>query len=129
MNKSWIIFFCLNSIISLSSALGEETIIILEAKDARKNEMHKDIVIIKDSEVIVNREKLTPAEVITQSDSIRVISTFIADDKTKPCDAGVFRHILKKEKIVKVEHGCLGNLRYNHLMKNFKAVKKDTLTK
>lgn len=106
-----------------------ETIILLESKNQRGVELNKEVVIIKNSDVLVNGEKISASEIITQSGALTEISKFPKTEKGKACESGLFRHLYKKDKITKLEHGCLGSSRYNHLMKNFKALKKDTLIK
>lgn len=105
-----------------------DAVLILESKTHRGVKLESTLVIIKNDEVIVNGEKLSPTEIITQSSALTEISKFPASEKGL-CEAGVFRHLYKKAKIIKIERGCLGSSRYNHLMKNFLALKKDALIK
>lgn len=105
-----------------------EVVIILESISNHGAVIKKEVVLIKDSSVLVNREKLSPVEIITQANNIKDISHFYASVTNSPCLAGRFRHIYKKGKIVKEERGCLSSERFNQLEKSFRALKKDRLT-
>ncbi|MDD4973585.1 MAG: hypothetical protein PHY93_04505 [Bacteriovorax sp.] len=118
------VFFCFK----LSAVSASETIIILESIGNRGTIVKKEVMLVKDSMVLVNREKLSPAEIITQSGNIKNISTFFVSEIGNQCETGKFKHIYKKGKVLKEEHGCLGSERFNHLEKSFKGLKKDRVT-
>lgn len=105
-----------------------ETLIVFELKNSHGKLMDKDVVILQEGSVMVNREKLSATEIITQSEHITAIASFTSNGTVRACDAGTFKHILKKGKILKSESGCLGSERYNFLKENFKALKKDRIT-
>ncbi len=75
--------------------------------------------------LIVNGEKLNPAQIIAQSRAIKKISQFRPKQVLKTCEAGRFEHILKKGKLIKKEAGCLESERYHELKENFKVLAKD----
>lgn len=128
MNKRAIAFIFVAPFF-VSSAFAERTsIITLEAYNHRGVSLHKDVVIVKDSSITVNNETLSPTEIITQSSAIKSISTFKSSESSTSCESGSFRHRFIKDKIDKVETGCLNNDRYNELQKSFMALKKDTIT-
>lgn len=126
MNKLVLYFFLFGTVLRASEP---DTMIILESFNARGSQVNKEVIFIKDGALIVNNEKLSPTEVITQSSHVKNISTFLSSDMITYCESGTFKHIYKKGKILKVEHGCLNNQRYNDLIKSFKALKKDSITK
>lgn len=126
MNKVLLILLLIS--FQVKAEAVPEAVLMLESKTHRGAKLESVSVIIKIDDVIVNGEKLSPTEVITQSAALTEISKFPPSEKGL-CEAGVFRHVYKKAKILKIERGCLGSSRYNHLMKNFLALKKDALIK
>lgn len=122
-----VLFLFFNSALATDSS---ETVIMLISKTTRGTIISKDIVIAGSDFLMVNAEKLSPSEVITQSPHIKSISTF----PNKPrnlllgCESGTFEHILKKGPLKKQEEGCLDSERYRKLHKSFQALKKDPLT-
>jgi hypothetical protein len=108
--------------------MASETVILLESQTILGKELKKEFVIINDGSVIVNNEKLSATEVITQSENIKNIATFSDLKSLENCTSGAFKHILKKGKILKIEKGCLESARYKVLKENFKALKKDHIT-
>jgi bifunctional N-acetylglucosamine-1-phosphate-uridyltransferase/glucosamine-1-phosphate-acetyltransferase GlmU-like protein len=118
------LFFCFK----LSATTPPETALVLESTSNRGVLLKKEVVLIKDSMVVVNSEKLSPAEIITQSDNIKKISSFLASEVGNRCETGQFRHLYKKGKVLKEELGCLGSERFNDLEKSFKGLKKDQVT-
>lgn len=105
-----------------------ETVIILEELNHRGRSIKKDVAMIIGPNIIINKERLSPAEIITQSDHLTKISSFLPSEITDQCPGGKFKHFLKKGDIVKVEYGCLNSERFRHLKKSFKALKKDRVT-
>lgn len=105
-----------------------ETVIILETISNREKPMSRDVVIVKDGMVMVNAEKLSAREIITQSEHIKKIAQFSKREKINQCDSGVFKHILKQGKITKEEQGCLNSDRFHELKEHFKNLKKDIIT-
>src|SRR4051812_25433572 len=109
VNKLSIIIF----LFSLEAMAGSpDTIIVLEAKSSRGKTLSKDIVFVKDGTVIVNREKLSAPEVITQSEHLTKIASFNENDPGTHCASGTFKHTMKKGKILKIEKGCLASDRF-----------------
>lgn len=117
----------LNTVLAADSS---ETVIMLISKNARGKILSKDIVIAGSDFLMVNAEKLSPAEIITQSPHIKVISTFAKTPEIylQGCESGTFEHILKKGSLKKQEKGCMDSERYQDLKKSLKALKKDPLT-
>lgn len=113
MNK--IFFFVL--ILFQIKGFGADTVIVLEALNSKGKKLTKDIVLVSEGSIIVNREKLSDAEAITQSDHLKNIASFNKNELTYSCESGVFKHILKQGKILKVEKGCLFSDRYKSLKK------------
>lgn len=105
-----------------------EALIVLEAFNHRGMLVHKEVVLIKAGELMVNGEKLSATEIITQSAALKKISQLLVDEKSAECNMGVYKHSFKKGKILKVERGCLNNDRYNELRAAFGALKKDKIT-
>ena len=126
MNK--ILFLSLFFGFKLHAASSSETVILLESSSNRGVLLKKEVVLIKDSQVLVNSEKLSPAEIITQSDNIKKISSFLASEIGNRCETGKFKHLYKKGKVQKEEHGCLESERFIQLEKSFKGLKKDRVT-
>jgi hypothetical protein len=119
------------SLVMASRAFAEvdqETVIVLLAINQRGVEIKREVVIINNSSVIVNKEKLSPVEIITQSNNIKKINQFLPNDKFTQCESGTFKHIYKKGPVQKEELGCLSSMRFNHLEKSFKGLKKDRVT-
>lgn len=114
---------------SLKVLASDSAVIVLEALNARGKLVHKEVVLIKDGSVVVNNQKLSAAEVITQSYALKQISQFSPIEKNIHCEAGTYKHIYKKAKMIKEEHGCLNNERYNELEKSFKALSADPITR
>ena len=112
------------------AATPSEEVIVLESISNRGSVIKKEVVLIKGQDVLVNREKLGPTEIITQSDNLRKISTFLVSETGSPCLAGKFNHYYKnkKGKIFKEEHGCLSSERFKYLENSFKGLKKDSVT-
>lgn len=88
--------------------------------------MRETVIAGKDF-LMVNAEKLTPSEIITQSQHIKKISEFKNVQSNSACDSGRFEHILKKGKLLKKESGCLDSDRYRELKASFKSLAKDKL--
>ncbi len=125
MNKKLLTIFLF---ISYSAfAVNPDAVIILLDKNHQGKIIDKEVVIVANGTMMVNREKLSPSEVITQSPHITEIANFKSNESGQ-CHAGTFKHILKKGKIVKVEEGCLNSDRYKTLKASFKALHKDTIT-
>lgn len=108
--------------------VDQETVIVLLAINQRGVEVKREVVIINNSSVIVNKEKLSPVEIITQSNNIKKINHFLPNDKFSQCESGTFKHIYKKGLVQKEELGCLSSMRFNQLEKSFKGLKKDRVT-
>lgn len=126
MNK--ILFFILIFCFKLNAANTPEVVIILESINKRGEIIKKEVLLIKDSQVFVNREKLSPSETITQSYNIKKISHFLVSEIGTQCESGKFRHLLKNGKELKEEYGCLESTRFHYLEKSFKGLKKDHVT-
>ncbi|MGZ3790679.1 MAG: hypothetical protein ACXVCE_13310 [Bacteriovorax sp.] len=124
MNKMFLLTF----FISAKALAINETVIVLEEITSRGKVINKDVVIVKDGSVIVNREKLSAAEIITQSEHMTGIASFKESQTTHQCESGLFKHVLKKGKVQKAEQGCLGSDRHKFLKENFRALKKDRVT-
>lgn len=118
------------SLLITQSLFGNEldTLIVLEAHTSKGQLISKDVFFVKDGAVIVNKEKLSATETITQSDHISNIAAITTVSLSSPCSEGIYKHSVKKGKILKIEKGCLGSERYNFLKENFKALKKDRIT-
>lgn len=126
MNKWFFLFLLLP--LKLLGATPSETVIILEDISPKGAVVAKDVVIVGEGVLIVNNEKLSPSEVITQSEFVTKIANFKTSEITYQCSAGIFRHILKKGKLVKSEQGCLNSERYKSLKQSFSSLKKDRVT-
>lgn len=130
MNKYLVALFFYS--LSLQAQATPEALIVLEAFNHRGIMVHKEVVLIQEGELMVNGEKLSPTEIITQAGALKKISQvqqlLLIDEKNVQCGQGVFKHTLKKGKILKVERGCLNNDRYNELLAAFSALKKDKIT-
>jgi hypothetical protein len=113
---------------SYVQASETETVIVLEARSAKGKKITNDVLLLKNGSVVVNNERLTPAEAITQSNHIKSLAQIPARKLTLECDAGYFIHIIKREKDVKSEKGCIDGARYKGLRGHFKALKKDSLS-
>ena len=111
----------------LFAKYDNDCIISLEAFDKHGKSINREIVIIKNSNVFVNNEKLSDVEVITQSKFIKNISTFNERKKALECPQGSYRHIFKSNERINREEGCLSDKRYNDLLNSFKFLKKDPL--
>lgn len=120
------LFFCFS--LAGRASTPSEVVILLESISKSGVILKKDIVLIKNSSVIVNREKLEASEIITQAESLKNISTFVKLSVEERCLAGSFRHLYVNGKKKKEEFGCLGSDRFLHLEKSFKALKKDSMT-
>ncbi len=125
MNKFFLLIFIF---VTCSWAKTPETVIVLETISTRGAPMNRDIVIVKEGMVMVNKEKLSANEIITQSEHIKKIAQFSSSEKIDQCRSGSFKHIFKQEKLVKEEQGCLNSSRYLELKKHFKNLKKDSIT-
>lgn len=123
MNKVFLIVIFI--IFDLNAALNPETIISLESVSNRGKSIKKEIMLIKDSKVIVNRETLSPVEIINQSENIKILSTFLRSEIGARCEMGTFKHLYNKGKEHREEYGCLYSKRFNALEKSFKQLKKD----
>lgn len=122
-------FFLIGFVMTLTSfASTLETVIILEVIAPRGKVMSKDVVIIGEGSVMVNKEKLSSSEIITQSEYISKIATFPLSKRADQCESGIFKHMLKKGNEYKVEYGCLNSERFKHLEKSFRGLKKDRVT-
>ncbi len=133
MNKKWLIhllFFSLSllSFSSSGSTPSTELIIVLDELSSQGVRLSRDVLITKDGHVFVNRERLSPSEIITQSSHISQLATFVMKKKNESCSTGSFLHILKNEKVIKKENGCLNSERYKMLKKHFGALKKDHIS-
>ncbi|MFA6237548.1 MAG: hypothetical protein WC635_09500 [Bacteriovorax sp.] len=109
-------------------AADMDTVIVLQSMDSRGKTVSSDVVFVKNGFLIVNREKLSATEVITQSENITKIATFKESETANNCDSGMFKHTLKKGKLLKIEKGCLSSERYKSLSDDFRALKKDRIT-
>lgn len=109
------------------SAAAEETVIRLQSFSKKGEKAETETVIAGKDFLLVNDEKLTPAQIIAQSEHIKKISHFVPAASVKACEAGRFEHILKKGKLEKKETGCVESGRYSELKASFKALAKDPL--
>ena len=104
------------------NAKSPESLIVLEQFSQNGIKIKSDVMIVSQrSEVFINGEKLSNTEIITQSSSIKAISTFLSKENEN-CSKGRFKHILKQGSLLKTEEGCLFSKRFNEL-------KKDNITK
>ena len=126
MSKYFLLLILLTA--SMATFAKEETVILLKDFPAGGKKGAQETVIAGENFLMVNAEKLSPAEIITQSQHIKKISEFKSVSSLKRCEAGRFEHILKKGKVFKKECGCLESDRYQELKAGFKALAKDTLT-
>lgn len=126
MNK-FFLFFVLSAAI-LPAFAADETVIVLEAFNARGKKSSGEAVVIGKDTLLINGEKLSSAEIITQSQHIKKIAEFKSAAGVKACEAGHFEHILKRGKLHRKESGCLESERYRELKDSFKALAKDHLT-
>lgn len=123
MNRSILILILFSwSIVLLAN---DETVIVLQEFGARGKKGARETVIAGKDFLMVNAQKLTPGEIITQSQHIKTISEFKSMHSDSTCEAGRFEHILKKGKLIKKEVGCLESDRYSELKASFKALAKD----
>lgn len=104
-------------------------VVVLFSTNNRGVEFKKEVVIINKSSVMVNKEKLSSTEIITQAEYLKKINEFLPSTPTTFCESGTFKHIFKKDKIEKVENGCLNSPRYKDLLLSFNSLKKDPITK
>lgn len=127
MNKRILLLIILFFAAGTASA-AEETVILLNVYNARQSKMSGETVVAGKDFLMVNGEKLSSAEIITQSQHIKKISEFKTSGTVQACSAGHFEHILKRGKLQKSESGCLESERYQELKSGFKALAKDDLT-
>ena len=110
-------------------AQSPESLVVLEQFSQSGTKVKADIMMVNShSEVFINGEKLSSSEVITQSPSIKAVSTFLTS-KNENCNEGRFKHVIKRGKMYKSEEGCLYSKRFNQLSLSFKQLKKDSITK
>ena len=110
-------------------AQSPESMVVLEQFGPSGTKLKTDVMMVNNhSEVFINGEKLSNTEVITQSSSIKAVSTFLTS-KNESCAEGRFRHVIKRGKMLKSEVGCLSSKRFNQLSLSFKELKKDSITK
>lgn len=117
--------FLLFSSAPLFSKEGEETLIRLLSYTGQGKKSSEETVIAGKDFLMVNGQKLNPAQIIAQSEHIKKISQFRPLGVLKTCEAGRFEHILKKGKNIKKEAGCLESERYRRLKDSFKVLAKD----
>lgn len=126
MNK-FIIFFLMSTGVQ---AIDEvPTVVVLSSTNNRGVELKKEVVIINSSSVTVDQQKLSSTEIVTQAPFLKKINEFLPSTPLTFCESGTFKHIYKKDKIVKEENGCLNSARYKDLLLSFNSLKKDPITK
>jgi hypothetical protein len=108
---------------------ARDTVIILQEYGRRGETGTRESFISGKNGLMINAQKLSPAEVITQSQHIKKISHFkkSAQGADSSCDSGRFEHILKQDNLLKKESGCLGSERFKELKASFQALAKDPL--
>ena len=126
MNKILFLAYILSW--KVNAAVNTDTAIVLESFNNRGNLISKEVVLIIDSSVFVNGEKLTPTDIILEASQFKNISTFFVSKTGPHCKIGTFKHFYKKGNLVKEERGCLERERYNHLKESFNQLKKDKIT-
>lgn len=126
VNKILFLIFYL----AASNSFGEsvKSVIALETYSHNEKLIDKDIAFIKDGSLIVNKEKLSANEAITQAEHLTKIANFSTDKNASFCIAGIYRHVLKNGNIYKIEKGCVDSEHYKMLKENFRALKKDHIT-
>lgn|GEM_PF-755313 len=124
MNKKSLLLLMITLLIAFEAS-ADETVILLTDYSARGEKIRTDTVVADGETLMVNSEKLTPAQIIAEAGHIKKISEFKISSPIKTCEAGRFEHILKKGKLVKKESGCLESERYLQLKASFKALAKD----
>lgn len=112
----------------MTTLAAEETVIILNDYNARGKKSSGETVVAGKDFLMVNGEKLSSAEIITQSQHIKKISEVKTNGSIRACEAGYFEHILKRGELHRKESGCLESERYQELKAGFKALAKDHLT-
>ena len=105
-----------------------ESIIVLETMNNAGISVKREVMMVdKKNAVIINGEKLNAIEVITQSEYLKSLSTFVKNNLNN-CQQGKFKHLYQSGKILKKEEGCLDSERYKRLSESFKNLKKDKVT-
>lgn len=117
------------SIIANSTEIksSKATSIVLTIFSARDQKMRSENIFIENGKVKVNGAWLSPQEVIVNSEHIKKISEFKTESRGSTCEVGHFEHILKNDKLVKKEIGCLESARFKELSLSFKALAQDPI--
>jgi hypothetical protein len=126
VNKIFLCFFFL----SLHSyARTVETVVLLKELGINGKMLGKNVVIMNEGSLLINKEKLSDVEIVTESRHISNIASFEKSEQTNSCITGTFVHLIKFKNNIKNEEGCLEGKRFKSLKASFRALKKKWMIK
>lgn len=106
-------------------AKSSETVVLLKELSTNGKLISKDVAVIGDKFLMVNKEKLSPVEIITHSKAITNIARYDKINQTDECKIGTFIHLIKFKNNIKSEEGCLESQRFKSLKASFRSLKKN----
>lgn len=121
MNKIYFLIF----FISIQSyGKTAETVVLLKEFGVNGKLIKNDVAIMNEESLMINKEKLSPIEIMIHNRHITNLASFLKIKQTEECVTGTYIHLMKFKNNIKNEEGCLEGQRFKSLKASFKALQK-----